>query len=165
MHLNKKTTRYQEKIKVEKTLWSQLAQATLCEVILSNRRRPGEVSKMKLNTFLLRNTSVLHSDVADALSEVKKLCQNFHRIEIRGKRDRKVPKLLTPGMLDSMDLLAKCHQTCGVLDENPFFFSTPMTENSYYHGTSCIRNVAQECGAKYPKALSCTKLRKHVATV
>ena len=45
MHLNKKTTRYQEKIKVEKTLWSQLAQATLCEVILSNRRRPGEVSK------------------------------------------------------------------------------------------------------------------------
>ncbi|XP_062381350.1 uncharacterized protein LOC134069402 [Sardina pilchardus] len=168
MHLNKKTKQYQEKIKAEKNQknWSQLAQATLCEVILFNRRRPGEVSKMKLNTFLLRNTSVLHSDVADALSEVeKKLCQHFQRIEIRGKRDRKVPILLTPGMLDSMDLLAKSRQTCGVLDENPFFFSTPMTEKSYYHGTSCIRKVARECGAKYPKALSCTKLRKHVATV
>ncbi|CAL8236877.1 unnamed protein product [Arctogadus glacialis] len=40
-----------------------------------------------------------------------------------------------------------------------------MTEKSYFHGTSCIRKVAHECGAKFPQALSCTKLRKHVATV
>ena len=73
---------------------------------------------MKLNTYLLRNTSVVHCDVADALSEVeKKHSQHFQWIEIRGKQDRKVPILLTTGMLDSMDLLVKTHQTCGVLDE------------------------------------------------
>ena len=78
---------------------------------------------MKLNTYLLRNTSVMNSDVADALSEVeKKLCQHFQRIEIRGKRDRKVPIFLTPCMLDSMDLLVKTRQTCGVLDENIIIF-------------------------------------------
>jgi hypothetical protein len=105
VHLNNKSKLYQEKLKSEKNQknWSQLAKATLCDLILFNRRRPGEVSKLKLNTYLLRNTSVVHSDVADALSEVeKKLCQHFQRIEIRGKRDRKVPIALTPGMLDSM---------------------------------------------------------------
>ncbi|XP_067268768.1 uncharacterized protein [Pseudorasbora parva] len=168
MHLSNQTKLYQEKLKLEKSQknWSNLAQITLCEVILFNRRRAGEVSKMRLNSYLLRNTSVLHSDVADALSEVEqKLCQHFQRIEIRGKRDRKVPVLLTPSMLESMELLVSNRQKCGVVDENVFFFAKPMTEASFYHGTECIRKVAHQCGAKHPKNLSSTKLRKHIATL
>ncbi|KAJ0058304.1 hypothetical protein NL108_013080 [Boleophthalmus pectinirostris] len=168
MHLNSKTKRYQEKLKADKSQknWANLAQVTLCEIILFNRRRAGEVSKMKLNSYLLRNTTDLHLDVADALSEVeKKLCRHFQRIEIRGKRDRKVPILLTPSMLDSMELLVQNRQTCGVLDDNLFFFAKPATEASFYKGTDCIRNIAHQCGAKQPKSLSSTKLRKHVATL
>ncbi|XP_051722771.1 uncharacterized protein LOC127497959 isoform X2 [Ctenopharyngodon idella] len=168
MHLSNQTELYQEKLKREKSQknWSNLAQITLCDVIVFNRRRAGEVSKMRLNSYLLRNTSVLHSDVADALSEVEqKLCQHFQRVEIRGKRDRKVPILLTPSMLDSMELLVKNRQACGVLDENIFFFAKPMTETSYYKGTDCIRKVAHQCGAKHPKTSSSTKLRKHIATL
>ncbi len=168
IHLSNQTKLYQEKLKLEKSQknWSSLAQVTLCNVIVFNRRRAGEVSKMRLNSYLLRNTSVLHSDVADALSEVEqKLCQHFQRVEIRGKRDRKVPILLTPSMLDSMELLVKNRQACGVLDENHFFFAKPMTETSYYKGTDCIRKVAHQCGAKHPKTLSSTKLRKHIATL
>ncbi len=125
IHLSNQTKLYQEKLKLEKIQknWSSLAQVTLCNVIVFNHRRAGEVSKMRLNSYLLRNTSVLHSDVADALSEIEqKLCQHFQRVEIRGKRDRKVPILLTPSMLDSMELLVKNGQACGVLDENLFFF-------------------------------------------
>lgn len=168
MHLGNQTTLYQEKLKLEKSPknWSNLAQVTLCDVIVFNRRRAGEVSKMRLNSYLLRNTSDLHSDVADALSEVeKKLCQHFQRVEIRGKRDRKVPILLTPRMLDSMELLVKNRQACGVQDENIFFFAKPMTETSYYKGTDCIRKISHQCGAKHPKNLSSTKLRKHIATL
>lgn len=52
---------------------------------------------MPLSAFTLRNTSGVHSDLALGLSELeKKLCQNFQRIEIRGKRNRKVPIPLTP---------------------------------------------------------------------
>ncbi|XP_054898305.1 uncharacterized protein LOC129367697 [Poeciliopsis prolifica] len=41
-----------------------------------------------------------------ALSELeKKLCKHFQRIEIKGKRGRKVPILLTPDMASSMELL------------------------------------------------------------
>lgn len=168
MHLSSATKQYQEKLKLDKSQknWSNLAQVTLCEVILFNRRRAGEVSKMKLNTYLLRNTSALHTDVADALSEVEqKLCQHFQRIEIRGKRDRKVPILLTPSMMDSMELLVKNRQTCGVLDDNQFFFAKPNTETSFFKGTDCVRKVAHQCGAKHPTTLSSTKLRKHVATL
>lgn len=66
-------------------------------------------------------------------------------------------------MLDSMELLVKNRQACGVLDEKKFFFAKPMTETSYYKGTDCIRKVAHQCGAKHPKTLSSTKLRKHIA--
>ncbi|XP_042609868.1 uncharacterized protein LOC109047651 [Cyprinus carpio] len=66
-------------------------------------------------------------------------------------------------MLDSMELLVKNRQACGVLDENIFFFAKPLTETSYYKGTDCIRKVAHQCGAKHPKTLSSTKLRKHIA--
>lgn len=168
MYLSNKTELYKENLKLEKSPknWTNLAQVTLCDVIVFNRRRAGEVSKMRLNSYLLRNTSDLHSDVADALSEVEqKLCQHFQRVEIRGKRDRKVPILLTPSMLDSMELLVQNRQACGVLDENFFFFAIPMTETSYYKGTDCIRKVAHQCGAKHPKTLSSTKLRKHIATL
>jgi hypothetical protein len=51
--------------------WSKLASLTLCEVILFNRRREGEVSKMTLSAFTLRDTTGVHSDLALGLSELE----------------------------------------------------------------------------------------------
>lgn len=145
--------------------WSKLAKVTLCEVILFNRRREGEVSKMPLNAFMLRDTSEVHSDLVDGLSELEKtLCQHFKRIEIRGKRNRKVPILLTPNMLSSMEALVSHRRACGVPDENPYFFARPEAETSL-RGSDAIREIARECGAKHPETLSSTKLRKQVATL
>lgn len=108
MHVDKCRQEYQSRLQNDpnKKNWSKLASLTLCEVILFNRRREGEVSKMPLSAFTLRDTSGVHSDLALGLSELQqKLCQHFQRIEIRGKRNRKVPILLTPDMLSSMELL------------------------------------------------------------
>lgn len=73
LHLELRRKEYQSKLNMEKNSkhWSNLARVTLCEVTLFNRRRSGEVSKMRLSSYILRDTSVLHSDVADALSEVE----------------------------------------------------------------------------------------------
>lgn len=92
------------------------------------------------------------------------MCRHFQRIEIRGKRDRKVPILLTPDMLASMELLVKHRRTCGVPDENQFMFARPGAD-THFRGSDAIRTFASECGAKYPKTLSSTKLRKHVSTL
>lgn len=111
-----------------------------------------------LSAFTLRDTSGVHSDLALGLSELEqKLCQHFQRIEIRGKRNRKVPILLTPDMLSSMEALV-------APDENPFFFSRPEAE-THLRGLDAIRQIAKECGAMHPETLSSTKLRKHISTL
>ncbi|XP_076011575.1 uncharacterized protein LOC143004514 [Genypterus blacodes] len=167
MHIENCRPEYQSRLKndPQKKNWSKLANLTLCEVILFNRRREGEVSKMPLSAFTLRDTSGVHSDLAQGLSELEqKLCQHFQRIEIRGKRNRKVPILLTPDMLSSMELLIAHRRACGVPDENPFFFSRPEAE-THLRGSDAIRQIARECGAKHPETLSSTKLRKHISTL
>ncbi|CAI5686492.1 unnamed protein product [Oreochromis niloticus] len=167
MYLDRYRKEYQTRLASDpnKKNWSMLANLTLCEVILFNRRREGEVSKMPLTAFTLRDTSGVHSDLAVGLSEFEqKLCRHFQRIEIRGKRNRKVPILLTPDMLSSMEALVSHRRTCGVSDENPFFFSRPEAD-THLRGSDAIRQIAKECGAKHPETLSSTKLRKHVSTL
>lgn len=102
------------KILLEETsskAWTNLAKVTLTQMILFNRRRAGEVSKMPLSAYLSLPANQ-EDNASVALSDLeKKLCQHFKRVEIRGKRGRKVPVLLTPAMQESLDLLvAKCKE-------------------------------------------------------
>lgn len=127
-YLDSQSKKYQTKLEEEPSSkhWAEFAKVTLCQVILFNRRREGEVSKMSLNSFILRDTSSTHPDVELALSDLEKsLCKHFQRIEIRGKRGRKVPVLLTPDMVTLMELLVKTRRNCDVLDENIFMFGRP----------------------------------------
>ncbi|KAI4799996.1 hypothetical protein KUCAC02_016534 [Chaenocephalus aceratus] len=145
-----------------KNNWAKLANLTLCQIMLFNRRREREVSKMHLSAFTLRDTSGVHSDLAGGLSELEqKLCKHFQRIEIRGKRNNKVPILLTPDMMSSMEALVAHRHAAGVPDENPYFFSRPETEN-HLRGSDAIRRMAKECGVKHPETLSSTK---HISTL
>nr|XP_033961125.1 uncharacterized protein LOC117462878 [Pseudochaenichthys georgianus] len=145
--------------------WTELAKVCLTQIILFNRRREGEVASMPLTAFLSRDTSDPHEDVDWALSEVeKKLCRHFSRIVIRGKRGRPVPILLTPKMLCALELLVKYRENCGVLKDNEYMFARP-TALTHFCGSDCIRGFAKTCGAKCPKSLTSTRLRKHAATL
>lgn len=53
--------------------WVQLAKITLAQVILFNRRRAGEVSKMPLSAYLSPNPSEPQDDVNVALSDLETL--------------------------------------------------------------------------------------------
>ncbi|XP_030012491.1 uncharacterized protein LOC115434595 [Sphaeramia orbicularis] len=145
--------------------WADLAKVCLTQTILFNRRREGEVASMPLSAFLSRDTTDPHEDVDWALSEVEKaLCRHFSRIIIRGKRGRPVPVLLTPKMLSALELLVKQREACGVLKDNLYMFARPAAM-SHFRGSDCMRNFAKVCGAKCPKSLTSTKLRKHAATL
>lgn len=146
--------------------WRELAKITLTQVILFNRRRSGEVSRMPLSVYLERDTSQTHDDVNLALSLVEqKLCKHFTRITIAGKRGRKVPVLLTPVMKESIELLISKREMCGVLKENAYLFALPKS-NNYLRGSDCIRQFVKECkDLRTPQALTSTKLRKHIATL
>ncbi|KTF92489.1 hypothetical protein cypCar_00049226, partial [Cyprinus carpio] len=146
--------------------WKDLAKVTLAQVILFNRRRAGEVSRMSLSAFMSKDTSETHEDVNLALTALEqKLCKHFVRIAIVGKRGRKVPVLLTPVMRESIDTLTEKREECGVLSENGYLFALPLSVH-YLRGSDCIRQFVNECDdLKHPKALTSTKLRKHIATL
>ncbi|XP_048830876.1 uncharacterized protein LOC125725220 isoform X8 [Brienomyrus brachyistius] len=144
--------------------YAELAKATLARVIIFNRRRAGEVSKMQLKSFQERENTLLHADVAVGLSKFEqKLCSHFSRVEIRGKRGRKVAVLLTPDMVDALTLLVNKRTECAVQD-NCFLFARPKCQ-SHYRGQDCLRLYATQCGAQNPQHLRSTHLRKHVATL
>lgn len=145
--------------------WKNLAQVTLAQVILFNRRREGEVSRTPLSAYLSLDTSETHSDVNLALTPLEqKLCKHFVRLTIIGKRGRKVPLLLTPVMRESLSLLTEKRQECEVLDENGFLFALPHSAHCL-QGGRCLKKFVDECNVKNPKALTSTKLRKHIATL
>lgn len=123
-YLDEKQQQYQHDLESEATLqnWANLAKVSLAQVILFNRRRVGEVSKMPLSAFIKR-----HTHINLTLSELeKKLCHHFTRIEIRGKRGRKVAVLISPVMQEALDLLHQKREECG-LKENSNVFARPVS--------------------------------------
>lgn len=120
---------------------------------------------MSIQSYTSRDQAPMHKYIAVGLSDFeKKLCGYFQRVEIRGKRGRMVPALLTPNMVVAMDLLVNMREKCQVPVENQHLFARPGAL-SHYRGGDCIRQYAQASGAKYPDALCSTKLRKQVATL
>ncbi|XP_013880000.1 uncharacterized protein LOC106529192, partial [Austrofundulus limnaeus] len=112
--------------------YAELAKVTLAQVIVFNRRRAGEVSKMHLRGFMERDSTKLHEDVAMGLSKVEqKLCSYFSRVEIIGKRGRKVAILLTPNVVDALTLLASKRDECNVCPANVFLFARPKSLSHY----------------------------------
>ncbi|XP_070826723.1 uncharacterized protein [Chaetodon trifascialis] len=145
--------------------FGNLAKVTLTQVVLFNRKRQGEVSKMEFQAFTSRNRTELNPDIMMCLTELeRKLAKHFDRVEIRGKRSRMVPVLLTPDMITAMDLLVKNRNECQVRTENVYLFARPGVL-SHYRGSDCFRKYANQCGAQYPEALTSTRLRKQVATL
>lgn len=145
--------------------YAELAQISLSQIIVFNRRRAGEVSKMRLKTFHERDNTTLHEDVAMGLSKIEqRLCNYFSRVEIMGKRGRKVAVLLTPSMVNALSLLTSKRTECHVSATNVFLFARPKSLG-FYRGQDSLRVYAKQCGAKHPEYLRSTHLRKHVATL
>ena len=72
-YLDEKQQQYQHDLESEASSqnWARLAKVTLAQVVLVNRRREGEVSKMSLSAFTSRDTSGPHEDINLALSSRK----------------------------------------------------------------------------------------------
>ena len=89
-------------------------------------------------------------------------------VEIRGKRGRKVPVILTPEVKDSIDLLNKTRKAVGVPKENPYVFARPNRQSlEHMRGWDCLRKFAAECNPPLsnPTNVTSTKLRKYIATI
>lgn len=106
-YLNKKA----EEIKKNWTeeSYAEFAKICLAQVILFNRKRSGEAERMTVKGFHdSKRGGHVDPVVKDTLSEFEKhLCKTHLRVEILGKKGRKVPVLLTKAMQTNIELLLK----------------------------------------------------------
>ncbi|XP_029987175.1 uncharacterized protein LOC115417411 isoform X2 [Sphaeramia orbicularis] len=142
-----------------------LNETVLAQVIVFNKRREGEASRLTVEAYKKACTNPINQDIYETLSPLEKeLSKLLTRIEVRGKRSRKVPIFLTERMKNSVDLLVTWREKAGVLEENPYLFARPGVMTSI-RGCDCLRKYAVESKAENPELLRSTKLRKQVATL
>lgn len=88
--------------------WLRLAKITLASLILFNRQRSGEASRILIADFekAKQNKKQPNDDVLESLSKVEKMLVNsLMRVAIMGKRGRAVPILFTPKLVQCIQLL------------------------------------------------------------
>lgn len=145
----------------------ELLETVYCRVLLLNRRRPGELQRLYLHDYLendtmLNNEKYEEFDRALTASE-RILVKKFKRVVIRGKRGRGVPVLFTEEVQNDIKTLLSVREKF-VSTSNKLLFGNPGFENSIY-GYKVLERLAKQSGAKNPKAISSTRLRKHLATL
>ncbi|KAL1448358.1 hypothetical protein WDU94_008894 [Cyamophila willieti] len=143
-----------------KKIWEELAETTLCHLVVFNRKRSGEISRMPpLECQFLECTSNVDYDTQnETLTDVdSKLNSLLKRIVIRGKKGRGVAVLLTPQLLKCCKALMKHRPPT---KSKTYFFAS--NSKTYLRGSDCLRVITKKLNL--PNITS-TTLRKHIATV
>lgn len=156
----------EQKKEINQDNYKTLCQTVLSQIILLNRRRSGEVERIKIQDYLNRDKKKAQEEISKSLTTIEyKLTNSFVRFEIRGKRGRGVPVLLTSQMKKSLDLILNIRKSVNVFEQNENIFAIPFTAVGMYRGSDCLKKFSVACGSSNPDLLTSTKLRKHVATM
>ena len=163
---------YIEKLKDFKTHdnFSNLNKLVLTNLIVFNRRREGEVSRVKLETYTEKpDYDNLETDIhQQTLSPIEKhLCKSYSYMSTIGKKYRRVP-IVYPALIDeALKSLVENRHFCGILPDNPFLF--PNSVCNHIRGCDVLRELVEKCELKHtlhkPSLIKSTLLRKHVATI
>lgn len=152
----------------DKIDWKRLCSLTLAKIILFNKRRSGEASRMKIKDFISK-PDLKHAGLQDfknSLTELeRKISERLCVVEVMGKRGKKVPVLLTPLVEKAVEWLVEKRYDAGVIKENPYVFARCGGSQEHVRGHDCIKNLANEIELKFPTLINGTKLRKYIATV
>lgn len=140
-----------------------MLQCCLAKVLLFNRRRSGEVSRIRFADWKLKTKANPSNELKDSLNAYEKsLLNSLERLEIKGKRERTVPILFTEEMNVWMKLLVD-KRPVYISTSNPYLFAS-FSDESYVRGSDVLRKFSDRCGAKLPHLLRSVKLRKHIGT-
>ena len=161
-----------EELKLSKTPnnFSSLNKLVLAYLIVFNRRREGEVSKVKLATYTNKpNYNDLETDtIQETLSPIEKhLSKTYSYMSTIGKRNRRVPILYPDLIVKALNTLVQNRHNCGILSSNTYLF--PNSAGNFIRGSDCLRELVEQCQLKHtlkkPLLIKSTLLRKHVSTI
>ncbi|XP_050505687.1 uncharacterized protein LOC126883959 [Diabrotica virgifera virgifera] len=143
-----------------------LLETVYCRVILLNRRRPGELQRLLLETYekCIQNEGQHYEEFFDVVSPTEKiLLKRFRRVVIPGKRHRGVPVLFSIDVQEDITILLKARPN--VVDQtNKYLFAPPHSQH-HIVGYKILAKYAKSSGAERYDALTSTRLRKHLATL
>ncbi|XP_071854468.1 uncharacterized protein [Apostichopus japonicus] len=146
--------------------WKKLSNVVLTQLMLFNRKRQGEISKLSVADYSNIKKGSSHVLDAQALSKFEQdLVKVMWRVEIVGKRGRTVPVLITEEMKKVLDELVKLRSDVGVSSSNQFVFAVFEGSNHHIRGCDSLRTLSSLSGAQRPDLLRSTQLRKHIAVM
>lgn len=150
--------------------WRILSEGSLILLQLFNRKRAGEVERIKIEDFLGRESvdRNVHPDLFVQLTEEKpKLTQKYVRMYICGKKKRSVSALLDKTLFKFIKCILKSRSKAGVKRYNSYVFGIKISHalaKSYYRACNLMKKFSGRCGASLPETLRETIFRKHIAT-
>ena len=116
------------------------------------------IAKMHTKTS---NNNQIQDEVACSLSPLEQQLLAT-RIEVRGKRGRKVAVLLTQAHQRRVELLNKTREVGNIDQENVYQFPRSSPCKTPLCSCTILRKFVTECGAEKPQFLTSTCLRKHI---
>ncbi|XP_041760345.2 uncharacterized protein si:dkey-117m1.4 isoform X1 [Coregonus clupeaformis] len=156
--------------------WRLLCHSSLALLILYNRRRECEVSKLAIAEYRARVTPQCPVPVPPgappaltpleaSLSPFERLVlPHLPRVGVQGKRGRVQPLILPPHCEPCLELLLQTRQDVGVDPQNPYVFARPYhSPATPLRGTDLLRSLARSSGTRNPRALTQTRVRRQVA--
>ncbi|XP_019117278.2 serine/arginine repetitive matrix protein 1 [Larimichthys crocea] len=156
--------------------WRLLCHSSLALLILYNRRRECEVSKLSIAEYRSRVTPQCPVPVPPgappaltpleaSLSPFERLVlPHLPRVGVQGKRGRVQPLILPPHCEPCLELLLQTRQDVGVDPANPYVFARPYhSPATPLRGTDLLRSLARSSGTRNPRALTQTRVRRQVA--
>ena len=151
----------------EYTTWRKLAQITMSRLILFNKRRGGEVSRLLLKSYQDRPKweEGMNKEILDSLQGLElALIKRMDLIEVPGKKNRKVPILVTEEAKEAMETLKKTRDSAGIPNTNPSFFASKSSDG-YLNSWQAMKAVVDGAAVDHPGNISSTTLRKYIATL
>jgi hypothetical protein len=147
--------------------YSNVCRLALASLILFNRRRSGEAQRMTIENYEKGSASSLNEDITNELSVIEQMLLKFlKRIEIRGKRGRRVPLLMRPVHCEAINLLLEKRSELKIPQENTYIFPRlQFSSDKPLDACEVMRTTADNAGLERPELLRSTKLRKQIGTL
>ncbi|XP_023189945.1 uncharacterized protein LOC102222714 isoform X2 [Xiphophorus maculatus] len=156
--------------------WRLLCHSSLALLILYNRRRECEVSKLTIAEYRVRVTPQCPVPVPPgappaltpleaSLSPFERLVlPHLPRVGVQGKRGRIQPLILPPHCEPCLELLLQTRHDVGIDPVNPYIFARPYhSPATPLRGTDLLRSLARSSGTRNPRALTQARVRRQVA--
>ncbi len=164
--INKLTHELEQCKKPDATVGRRLSEAVLARLILFNKRRGGEASKILLETYQEVSTEgpQINEEVFQSLDPLeKKLAEQHLLMKTKGKRGWHVPILIPQDARSGLAALVRKRKELGINDSNVYLFPIP-GRDTHLSSWTVLNKFAQDFDLQKPRLVTSTKLWKYLAT-